>query len=184
VTVGVIATLAGLAVAAPGAAAAVPGLGASANQVREALAAQSARTLAGDPVSLAAAPGEVVIVHFWASWCAPCRKELPRLDRLHGEMRGRGGRVVAVSIDRERGNAERFARARRLALPIVHDGPDNLARRLDLRAVPLSIVLDRDGEVALTSRRSDAAGIAALESAVRALLAAPVATRPSAGGAP
>jgi len=180
--------LAGLAFAELALAGAAPvrdtGLGVPAARVPGILRQATLRTLSGETVSLGGLRGEVVVLNFWASWCSPCREELPRLDALHAELARRGGRVIAVSIDLEARNAERFVRRHKLSLPIVHDGPDGLARRLDLRHVPFTIVLDRDGNVAYTASGSDAVALDALCAAARQVLAAkPVAARGDEGGA-
>ena len=151
----------------------------------EVLRTASLRTLDGAPVSLASQRGEVVIVHFWASWCPPCRRELPQLDAMARTLAPRGVRVVAISVDAERRNAERFVRSRHLTFAVVHDGPDGLAHRLDLRHLPLSVVLDHDGHVAFTAESGDAPVLAALADAARRLSDAhPVASDISEGGKP
>src|SRR6185503_8407093 len=104
---------------------------------------------------------------FWASWCGPCRRELPRLDALQTSLGAHGARVVAISIDEESRNAARFAKSLALAFPVYHDGPDGLARRLDLPAVPYTIVLDRDGAVAFTTTGSDERALDAIARAAR-----------------
>lgn len=149
------------------------GLGVSPAGARTALAARQMRVLDGGTMSLGALHGEVVVVNFWASWCAPCRRELPALDRLHREIAAKGGRVVAVSIDEDLQAARRFARARPLALELVHDGPGGLARQLDLKNVPMTLVLDRSGAIAWTSAASDEAMMRELGAVVRRMLAAP-----------
>ncbi len=130
------------------------------------------RTLDGRTLSLGTLRGEVVVVNFWASWCSPCRQELPRLDALHASIAGRGGRVVAVSIDQETRNVRRFVRTHRLSLPIYHDGPDGLARTLDLPHVPFTVLLDRAGAVALASAGADDRAFDAIARRTRSLIAA------------
>jgi thiol-disulfide isomerase/thioredoxin len=182
---GAAAICATLASAAPARAARVDGVGADAGQVRTILRHRALHTLDGRDVSLATLSGEVVVLNFWASWCAPCRNELPRLDALNAEISKQGGRVIAVSIDIERRNVERFARRLALRLPVVHDGPDGLARELDLRHVPFTVVLDRNGEVAFTTSRSDQAGLDALVASARQLVSSrPVIAETSEGNKP
>ncbi len=132
------------------------------------------RTLDGKAVSLADLEGQVVVINFWASWCAPCRRELPQLDALHSEVARKGGRVLAISVDLERANVDRFRKRLGLTLPMVHDGPEGLAAALGLRELPFTLVLGRDGDVAYSTSRSDAAGVAALSTATRALLSGQV----------
>jgi thiol-disulfide isomerase/thioredoxin len=110
-----------------------------------------------------------VVVNFWASWCAPCRKELPRLDALNAELAKSGGRVVAVSIDTDANNARRFVLAHKLTMPVAQDGPDGLARRLDLQHVPCTVVLDRDGSIACAVGGGDEAALAQVTNVARRL---------------
>jgi peroxiredoxin len=150
----------------------VEGLGAPAAQAVEILRSHPLRRLDGGTMSLGELRGQVVVVTFWASWCPPCRREMPRMNALNAEISSRGGLVVAISIDEDRVNVERFVRRHGLALPVVHDGPDGLARALDLRAVPLALVIDRRGTLVYSSSRSDDAALAQLEATTRELLGA------------
>lgn len=154
-------------------------------RVRSALSQHPLRTLDGKPISAETLQGDVVVLNFWASWCAPCRRELQRLDALHAEISKQGGRVLAVSIDEDLANVQRFARRNRLTLPICHDGPDGLARALDLGHVPFTVVLDRGGAVAFTTDGSDRDALDALASRTRELLGGkPAAARSPEGGTP
>ena len=140
-------------------------------RIRLALKTHTLRTLEGRSLALSSLRGEVVVLNFWASWCTPCRKELPRLDELHASIAGRGGRVLAISIDLEARNAGRFAKSHHLSLPVYHDGPDGLARKLDLPHVPYTIVLDRDGSVALATGGADSRTLETIAATARRLLA-------------
>lgn len=173
--------LALLLAATPVAAGTPKGIGATAGAAERAIASRSLRGLDGKPMALAAKPGEVVVVNFWASWCAPCRRELPRLAKLHRELTGRGARVVAISIDRDAENARRFCRAQGVTLPVAHDGPDGLARQLDLKSVPLTLVLDGEGRIAYSTTGSDEAALAQVAAATHRLLGGPAAAATTEG---
>jgi thiol-disulfide isomerase/thioredoxin len=160
-----------LAWAAPAHAGRIDGVGAPGAEVSGILRHHPLRALDGSTVSLDDLRGDVVVINFWASWCAPCRRELPRLDALNNEIGRHGGRVVAVSIDEDRRNVESFVRRHGLHLPVVHDGPDGLATELDLRNVPLTLVLGRNGEVRFASVRSDDSALRELVTTTRELLA-------------
>ncbi len=126
--------------------------------------------LAGATASLADFRGEVLVVNFWASWCAPCREELPVLDAWNSEWSGKGARVVAVSIDKRIGNAERFVADTGLEMSVLVDGPDGLAADLDLTAVPSTYLLDRDGRVVMVVRGFAEDELLRLKKAVEDLL--------------
>lgn len=136
------------------------------------------RALDGSTMALAALQGEVTVVNFWASWCKPCRKELLELDGMTRRLEPSGVRVLAVSIDRDVRKAERFIRGEGLTLPVYHDGPDGLARELDLPWLPCTVVMDRAGRVVRVDRGGDPATLEALEAAVQSL-AAPRRAAPS-----
>lgn len=140
-------------------------------QIRRALAQHRFRTVDGQSMSLASLQGQVVVVNFWASWCAPCRKELPALDALHSSIASQGGQVLAISIDNDLQSVTRFRKAHALKLPIVHDGPEGLARELNLQYIPFTVVLDREGAVALVSTGTDDQALAQIGAMTRKLLA-------------
>ncbi len=126
--------------------------------------------LDGTPVSLNDYRGEVLVVNFWASWCAPCLRELPILDEWNTAWQNTGARVVAISIDNKAANARSFVSHEGLKLSVWLDGPRGLAAQLDLPAVPTSYVIDRSGRVVLRVEGSSPADLARMEEKVQALL--------------
>jgi len=103
----------------------------------------------GRDFTLADHAGQVVVVNFWASWCKPCRVELPELDAWQREMRD--VEFVAVSVDRDAHKAQRLVDAEDIGMTVVSDGPDGLARELDLAYLPCTVVLGPDGSTALVT---------------------------------
>jgi thiol-disulfide isomerase/thioredoxin len=138
--------------------------------VRGKLAAHRLAGLDGSATTLAAYRGDVVVVNFWASWCGPCRKELPIMDGWNQAWAGRGARVVAISIDKDERKARRFAKEAGLSLPVFHDGPDGLARAIDLPSLPCTFLLDRDGRVVTVVRSSSPDDLTALHKQAEALI--------------
>lgn len=93
--------------------------------------------------------GSVVLLNVWATWCDPCRREMPSIEKLYQELGPKGFRVVAVSIDD--GGAEAdirdFAREYRLTFDILHDPTGGIQRTYQLIGVPESFLIDKDGVV-------------------------------------
>ena len=105
--------------------------------------------LAGNPVRLADFQGRVVVLNFWATWCAPCIREMPSLDRLQAALGDRGLSVVAVSIDRAgikviRPFAERLGLAH---LGLYHDPQGALFRAFGVAGLPATFLIDRNGGI-------------------------------------
>jgi len=107
-------------------------------------------TLAGEPFDLAELRGEVVILNIWATWCVPCRREMPALQRLHESLEGRGLRVLGVSVDRGSGQegVVEFVESFGLTFPILLDPEQRIMARFRTLGVPETYLLDRNGEVA------------------------------------
>jgi thiol-disulfide isomerase/thioredoxin len=103
--------------------------------------------LAGKPWKLADLRGKVVLVDFWASWCQPCKKELPILDGLARKYAGKAV-FVAINVDQERGNAEKLLGELKVAtLQIGLDPQGKAAAAFDVPTMPSSYVVGRDGAV-------------------------------------
>ncbi|OGU03761.1 MAG: hypothetical protein A2085_00575 [Gemmatimonadetes bacterium GWC2_71_10] len=102
----------------------------------------------GDTVRLADLRGNVVLLNIWATWCAPCREEMPSMQRLHEELGGQGLRIVAVSIDEGDSSAvTAFQRQYGLTFQILHDRSRQIERTYQTTGVPESFVLDRNGTI-------------------------------------
>jgi cytochrome c biogenesis protein CcmG, thiol:disulfide interchange protein DsbE len=109
--------------------------------------AYGAQTMSGDPVALADLRGEVVLLNVWATWCYPCRKEMPSLQALEQELGDAGLRVVAVSIDRagSAGEIRDFLDEHGITFTILHDPEQDIAVPFRTRGVPESWLIDREG---------------------------------------
>jgi peroxiredoxin len=104
-------------------------------------------TLKGPTLSLASLRGKVVLIDFWAQWCEPCKKELPELDRLAKTYASKGVVVLAVNIDKQRGNAERLVKQLGLGLDVLLDPAGSVAASYDPPKMPTSFVVDKRGIV-------------------------------------
>jgi cytochrome c biogenesis protein CcmG/thiol:disulfide interchange protein DsbE len=103
--------------------------------------------LEGKVVKLSDLKGKVVLVDFWASWCAPCREELPVLEALHHKYAAEGLVIVGVNADSERDNMTKFLRRTKLSFRVVHDVERKVAGRYAPSKMPSSYLVDRNGLV-------------------------------------
>jgi thiol-disulfide isomerase/thioredoxin len=140
------------------------------------------RAIDGKNTSLASLKGDVVVVNFWASWCKPCQREMPTLAALHTELAQKGGCVVAISIDEDARNAQEFVKLHGFKLPVYHDGPDGLAKQLDLPYIPFTMILDRSGDVVFTSGGGDEHALNELCATARRFATAPQLASQTQGG--
>ncbi len=105
---------------------------------------------AADALDLSAYQGKIVVVDFWASWCAPCRQSFPWLNSLHRRYSEQGLMVLGVNVDRERSQAERFLREVPAEFPMIYDPSGALASKYELPGMPTSLVFGPSGELLST----------------------------------
>ena len=104
--------------------------------------------LNGKSLSLSSLRGKVVLLDVWASWCGPCKQELPMLDAIAGRLRGRGVEVLAVSVDQQRENVVKFLGSRsHWSLTVAHDPRGAIADTFQPDKMPTSYLIDRAGIV-------------------------------------
>ena len=102
----------------------------------------------GRVTTLADFRGTVVLLNVWATWCQPCRVEMPSLERLHRRLGGADFRVVAVSVDEQGPDVvAKFAQDLGLSFEILHDRSGAIQRLYQTTGVPESFVIDRDGVI-------------------------------------
>jgi thiol-disulfide isomerase/thioredoxin len=104
-------------------------------------------TAAGLSGQLPATEGRVVLVDFWASWCAPCKASFPAYSRLQSDYAGRGLVIVAVSVDEDATAYERFVKNLHPQFVTVHDKAQQLVRQVKVPAMPTCYLIGRDGKV-------------------------------------
>jgi peroxiredoxin len=92
--------------------------------------------------------GKTVLVNFWATWCPPCRDEMPAMERLYSRHRQKGFALVAVSVDADPAVVGPFVKQARFTFPIGLDPKMELANMYGVRALPSSFIIDRQGNLA------------------------------------
>jgi thiol-disulfide isomerase/thioredoxin len=109
---------------------------------------QSAKTIAGAPFSA----GDVTIVHYWATWCTPCRVEMPVLDTYYRKHHAHGLAMLAVSIDQGVSTRKLQEVTRRFAFPVARVADVKMPRRDIPKALPVTRVYDRSGRLVFESK--------------------------------
>ena len=102
---------------------------------------------AGKAHDLAAYRGKVVLVNFWATWCAPCRAEMPSMQALRQRLADKGFEVLAVNLMESEEKIAAFRESELIDLPVLMDRDGAAARRWNVRMLPVSFVIDRRGAI-------------------------------------
>ncbi len=126
--------------------------------------------LNGRSLRLADLRGKVVVVDFWASWCAPCRESFPFWNGLQRRYGAQGLVVVGVSVDRDVSNVRSFLRRNPAVFRVVHDGGHAIADRYRPSTMPSTFIIDKRGVVRQVHRGFRSSDTRSLESQIQALL--------------
>jgi cytochrome c biogenesis protein CcmG, thiol:disulfide interchange protein DsbE len=115
--------------------------------------AYAAVTLDGDSVHLEGLRGRVVLLNVWATWCTPCVREMPALQRLHEKLDARGLSIVAVSVDAEGsafggdGDVRAFVEQFGLTFTVLRDASGRIESTFGVSGLPMTFLIDRDGRI-------------------------------------
>lgn len=118
--------------------------------------------------TLSALKGKVVLINFWATWCGPCREELPNLVRLYERYKGRGFEVIAISTDEDRKKVPQFVREYRLTFPVFYDM--GMKDYFDASVVPTNVFIDREGKMRYRKVGFDEESLRELEAVINELI--------------
>jgi thiol-disulfide isomerase/thioredoxin len=106
----------------------------------------------GSNVRLAEQRGHVVMLNFWASWCAPCRKEMPLLDELHQRYQSAGFILYGVNVEPDPTAGDKLVKDLGVSFPVLYDTDSATSRAYRIDAMPTTVVIDRDGVVRYVNR--------------------------------
>jgi peroxiredoxin len=101
----------------------------------------------GDKVSLTQLKGKVVMLNFWASWCGPCRQEMPLLEQMHKRYSALGFTLVGVNVDANSKDAEDWLSKTPVSFPVLFDRESKVSAMYDVKAMPSTVFIDRKGNV-------------------------------------
>jgi cytochrome c biogenesis protein CcmG/thiol:disulfide interchange protein DsbE len=108
----------------------------------------AAPDLAGQAVRLSGQRGKVVLVNLWATWCPPCREEMPSMERLHQELKDRGFVLLAVSQDETGAEAVKaFVDQMKVTFPVLLDPQGDVGKKFGVWGYPESFLVDREGRI-------------------------------------
>jgi len=106
--------------------------------------------LTGEDGTLSAYKGKVVILNFWATWCPPCRAEMPSMETLYQRFKNQGLEILAVDLGERTATVRQFIRNSRNTFPVLMDESGEVSSLYGIEAIPTSYIIDREGKIIAT----------------------------------
>ena len=105
------------------------------------------KSRSGDNIKLSELRGQVVMINFWASWCGPCRQEMPILDQLYQRYEPMGFTLLGVNVEEDSAAANKVLKEIPVTFPVLYDSKNQVSESYQVRAMPSTFLIDRDGKV-------------------------------------
>ncbi len=105
------------------------------------------KSAAGKNVRLSELKGRVVLLNFWATWCGPCAEEIPHLNELHASIDPYDFELLGINIDEDQSKAVHLAKKLDVNFPILFDVDKSVSKNFDIKAMPTTIIIDREGKI-------------------------------------
>jgi len=102
---------------------------------------------AGTQVNLAQYKGQVVMINFWASWCGPCRQEMPLLESIYKKYNKLGFTLLGVNVEPDSKAADDWLKQTPVSFPILYDKDSKVSRMYDVSGMPSTVIIDRKGNL-------------------------------------
>ena len=125
---------------------------------------------AGGNVRLGELAGQVVMLNFWASWCGPCRQEIPLLEQMYQQFKPLGFTVLGVNVEESATAAKRMLKDTPVSFPILFDSNNTVSKLYNVKAMPTTLLIDRDGNMRFLHQGYKPGYEVAYEEQVRKLL--------------
>ena len=101
----------------------------------------------GSQTTLSSLRGKAVLLNLWASWCPPCRAEMPSMERLHARLKDKGVVVLGVDLQEGKREVEDFVREHKISFPVVLDRNGSAGAAYGVRSIPTTFIVGRDGAI-------------------------------------
>ena len=101
----------------------------------------------GSAVRLSELRGQVVMINFWATWCGPCRQEMPLLEQIHARSEPLGFTLLGVNVEPDSAPAQAWLKGVPVSFPILFDRENAVSAQFGVEAMPSSVLIDREGRV-------------------------------------
>ncbi len=105
------------------------------------------KSRSGENIKLSELRGEVVMINFWASWCAPCRQEMPLLEVLYKKYSDLGFTLLAVNVEEDSSKADLLLKDIPVTFPILFDNTNKVTKLYKVVAMPSTVIIDKDGNM-------------------------------------
>jgi len=106
----------------------------------------------GRDVSLAQYRGQVVMINFWASWCGPCRQEMPLLESIYKRYKKLGFTLLGVNVEPDSDAADEWLKVTPVSFPILYDKDSKVSKLYEVAGMPCTVIIDRSGKLRILHR--------------------------------
>ncbi len=110
------------------------------------------KSMTGENVKLSELRGNVVMINFWASWCGPCRQEMPLLDDFYKKYNKLGFVLLGVNVEEDSSKAANYLKEVPVSFPILYDNTNKVSKMYDIDAMPSTVLVDRNGNMRFLHR--------------------------------
>ena len=124
----------------------------------------------GDSVTLSDLRGKVVLINFWATWCGPCRTEMPLLEAMYQRYSALGFEMLGVNVEKDSSLSDGFLKETPVTFPILYDPENQVSKMFDVAAMPSTVLVDREGNLRFLHHGYKAGDENAYQDMIRSLI--------------